>query len=108
MKEIRAFIQPHKLGAITMALMELPNFPGMTVIDCEGFGQEHTEHTQDYRPFLPKKRIEIFAPDNVVDSIFDMIMKVAHSGQHGDGKVYIVDVVKGGRVRTGEQDADLG
>ena len=108
MKEIRAFIQPHKLSQITMALMELPNFPGMTVIDCEGFGREHTEHTQDYRPFLPKKRIEIFAPDNVVDIIFDTIMKIEHSGQHGDGKVYVLDVIKGGRVRTAEQSSDLG
>ena len=108
MKEIRAFIQPHKISQITMALMELPNFTGMTVIDCEGFGREHTEHTQDYRPFLPKKRIEIFAPDNVVDIIFDTIMKIAHSGQHGDGKVYVLDVIKGGRVRTAEQSSDLG
>lgn len=108
MKEIRAFIQPHKLSAVTMALMELPNFPGMSVMDCDGFGQEHTEHTQDYRPFIAKKRLEIFAPDNLVDVIFETIMKMAYSGQHGDGKVYVMDVIKGGRVRTGEQSADLG
>lgn len=108
MKEIRAFIQPHKLSPVTIALMEIPNFPGMTVIDCEGFGREHTEHTQDYRPFLPKKRIEIFSPDSMVDIIFKVIMEKAHSGQHGDGKVYVMDVIKGGRVRTAEQDPDLG
>lgn len=108
MKEIRAFIQPHKLSPVTIALMEIPNFPGMTVIDCEGFGREHTEHTQDYRPFLPKKRIEIFSPDSMVDIIFEIIMEKAHSGQHGDGKVYVMDVIKGGRVRTAEQDPDLG
>ncbi len=108
MKEIRAYIQPHKLSHVTMALMEIPGFPGMTIIDCEGFGRERTEHIQDYKPFLPKKRLEIFAPDCLVDIIFETIMRTAHSGHHGDGKVYIVDTLEGGRISTGERDRDLG
>lgn len=108
MKEIRAFIQPHKLNHVTMALMEIPGFPGMTVIDCNGFGRERTEHIQDYKPFLPKKRLEIFAPDSLVEVIFETIMHAAHSGQHGDGKVYVLDVLEGGRISTGERYADLG
>jgi nitrogen regulatory protein P-II 1 len=108
MKEIRAFIQPHKLGRVTMALLEINGFPGMTVIDCGGFGRERTQHIQDYKPFLPKKRIEIFAPDNLVDIIFETIMLSAFSGQHGDGKVYIIDVLEGGRVSTRERGSDLG
>jgi nitrogen regulatory protein P-II 1 len=108
MKEIRAYIQPHKLNQVTIALMELPGFPGMTVMDCSGFGREHTEHVQDYRPYLPKKRLEIFAPDKLVDQIFETIMHIAHSGQHGDGKVYIVDALMGGRISNGERDVDLG
>ncbi len=108
MKEIRAFIQPHKLASVTMALSEIPGFPGMTIIDCEGFGRERTQHAQDYKPFLPKKRLEIFAPDNLVEIIFETIMKAAHSGQHGDGKVYIIDILEGGRISTGERDPDLG
>jgi nitrogen regulatory protein P-II 1 len=108
MKEIRAFIQPHKLSKVTTALMEIPGFPGMTVIDCSGFGRERTEHAQDYRPFLPKKRIEIFAPDSLVDIIFETIMRVACSGQHGDGKVYIMDVLEGGRISNGERGDNLG
>jgi nitrogen regulatory protein P-II 1 len=108
MKEIRAYIQPHKLNQVTMALMEIPGFPGMTVMDCSGFGRERTEHVQDYRPYLPKKRLEIFAPDPLVDLIFETIMQTAHSGQHGDGKVYIVNTLEGGRISSGERDADLG
>ncbi len=108
MKEIRAYIQPHKLNQVTMALMEIPGFPGMTIMDCSGFGRERTEHVQDYRPFLPKKRLEIFAPDTLVDLIFETIMRSAHSGQHGDGKVYIVDTLEGGRISSGERDVDLG
>ncbi len=108
MKEIRAFIQPHKLGHVTMALLEIPGFPGMTIIDCDGFGRERTQHIQDYKPFLPKKRIEIFAPDYLVNNIFDTIMQAAFSGQHGDGKVYIIDVLEGGRISTHERSNDLG
>jgi nitrogen regulatory protein P-II 1 len=108
MKEIRAFIQPHKLSNVTMALMEIPGFPGMTVIDCSGFWREHTEHAQDYKPFLLKKRLEIFAPDSLVEIIFATVMRVAHSGQHGDGKVYVIDVIEGGRISNGVRDIDLG
>ena len=108
MKEIRAFIQPHKLSSVTMALLEIQGFPGMTIIDCDGFGRERTQHIQDYKPFLPKKRIEIFAPDHLVDIIFETIMKAAFIGQHGDGKVYILNVVEGGRISTHERHYDLG
>jgi nitrogen regulatory protein P-II 1 len=108
MKEIRAFIQPHKLSYVTVALMEIPNFPGMSVIDCNGFGREHNDHTQDYKTFLPRKRLEIFAPDSLVEIIFQTIMRTAHSGRHGDGKVYIIDTLEGGRISTGERDHDLG
>lgn len=107
MKEIRAYIQPHKLSQVTLALMEIPGFPGMTVINCEGFGRERTEHVQAYKPFLVRKRLEIFAPDNLVDIIFETIMDVAHTGQHGDGKVYILDALEGARISSGERDADL-
>ncbi|MEI6543172.1 MAG: P-II family nitrogen regulator [Methylococcales bacterium] len=108
MKEIRAFIQPHKLSSVTMALLEIQGFPGMTIIDCDGFGRERTQHIQDYKPFLPKKRIEIFAPDHLADIIFDTIMQSAYSGQHGDGKVYIMNVIEGGRISSHERHYDLG
>ena len=108
MKEIRAFIQPHKLSHVTMALLQIPGFPGMSVIDCDGFGRERTQHIQDYKPFLAKKRLEIFAPDDLVEIIFETIMKAAHSGNHGDGKIYVIDMLEGARISTGERSADLG
>jgi len=108
MKEIRAYIQPYKLSQVTMALIKLPGFPGMTVSDCSGFGRERTEQSQDYKPFLSKTRIEIFAPDHLVDLIFETIMQAGHSGQHGDGKVYICEVIEGGRISSGERGVDLG
>jgi nitrogen regulatory protein PII len=108
MKEISAFIQPHKLSNVVVALMEIPGFPGMSVIDCNGFGREHNEHMQDYKTFLPRKRLEIFAPDSLVEIIFETIMLAAYSGRHGDGKVYVIDTLEGGRISTGERDPDLG
>lgn len=107
MKEIRAYIQPHKLSQLTMRLMEIPGFPGMTVMDCEGFGRECTQHSQEYKPFLPKKRLEIFVQDEMVEVVFDMLMTVAHSGKHGDGKVYVLPALEGGRISTGERGSEL-
>lgn len=108
MKEIRAYIQPHKLNLLTLALMEIPSFPGMSVSECVGFGRERTRHVQEYKPFLAKTRIEIFAPEQLVGIIYDTIMRVAHSGNHGDGKVYVIEVLEGGRISTGERHTDLG
>jgi nitrogen regulatory protein P-II 1 len=79
----------------------------MSVSECEGFGRKRTEHLQEYKPFLARTRLEIFAPDNLVELIFETIMRVAHSGNHGDGKVYVVDVLEGGRISTGERHSDL-
>lgn len=107
MKEIRAYIQPHKINQITMALLSLPGFPGMSVSDCDGFGRNRTDQSQDYQPFISKKRIEIFAPEDMVELIFQTIMKVAHSGHHGDGKVFIIDTLEGGRISSGERGPDI-
>jgi len=107
MKEIRAYIQPYMLNHVTHALMEIPDFPGMSVSDCQGFGRERAETGNEYHPFYGKKRIEIFAPDVMADLIFDTIMRTAHTGHHGDGKVYIVNALHGGRISTGEKGPEL-
>jgi len=103
MKEIRAYIQPFMLSKVTQALMEIPGFPGMSVSDCEGFGHEKVAARQNYTPFLAKKRIEIFTPDELVNVIFDTLMTVANTHQHGAGKVYVLEVLEGGRISTGER-----
>ena len=107
MKEIVAFIQPYLLSQVTLALTEIPDFPGMSVSDCEGFGREYAESGHEYRPFLPKKRIEIFTPDHLADRIFQVLMQAAHTGNPGDGKVYLIDTQSGGRIGTGETGEDL-
>ncbi|MCK9397088.1 MAG: P-II family nitrogen regulator [Methylobacter sp.] len=107
MKEIRAYIQPFMLSKLTQMLLEIPNFPGMSVSDCEGFGREKVIDQQNYTPFVEKKRIEIFASDEMVETIFDTIMTVANTHQHGAGKVYIIDVDEGGRICTSERGDNI-
>ena len=103
MKEIRAYIQPFMLPKLTQALLEIPNFPGMSVSDCEGFGRAHVAVSQNYNPFVAKKRIEIFTTDEMVELIFATVMQHANTHQHGAGKVYIIEVLEGGRITTGER-----
>ena len=100
MKEIRAYIEPFMLAKLTQALMEIPGFPGMSVSDCEGFGQEKIAHIQDFIPYMRKKRIEIFAPDKLVDVIFNTVMTVANTHQLGAGKVYVINVEKSGHISS--------
>jgi nitrogen regulatory protein PII len=107
MKEVRAYIQPFMLAKLTQTLLEIPNFPGMSVSDCEGFGRVKVIKGQDYMPFMGKKRIEIFADDEQAKFIFDTIMTIANTHQHGAGKVYIIDVDEGGIISTGERGKNL-
>jgi nitrogen regulatory protein P-II 1 len=104
MKEIRAYIQPFMLSKLTQTLLEIPHFPGMSVSDCEGFGRVKVVSGQEYMPFMHKKRIEIFAPDEQVEIIFNTIMTVANTHQHGAGKVYVIDVLESGIISTGERE----
>ncbi|MDW7665763.1 MAG: P-II family nitrogen regulator [Nitrosomonadaceae bacterium] len=103
MKEIRAYIQPFMLSKLTQALLEIPNFPGMSVSDCEGIGQEKVINKQDYHPYTLKKRIEIFTPDDLADSIFDVVMAVANTHQPGAGKIYMIDVIKSEYINSGKK-----
>jgi nitrogen regulatory protein P-II 1 len=107
MKEIRAYIQPYVLGRLVQVLAEIPEFPGLSVSDCEGFGRDRVEAGSGFTQFAAKKRLEIFAPEELVDSIVAAIMQHAHTGRPGDGKVYVVDVLEGGRIRTGERGGEV-
>ena len=107
MKEIRAYIQPFMLAKLTQTLLEIPNFPGMSVSDCQGFGHRRVIDEQNYSPFVAKKRIEIFATGEMVHLIFEAIMSVANTHQHGAGKVFILPVEESGRISSGERGSDV-
>jgi nitrogen regulatory protein P-II 1 len=99
MKEIKAVIRPNKLAALRDALVALPGFPGMTVTRVEGCSAP-TRHVarhnikDELTDYTAKVRIEIVAPDDVADAIFQRITEVAKTGHYGDGLVWITDLEK--------------
>ncbi len=96
MKEIKAIIRPNKLIALRDKLMLVEGFPGMNVTKVDGCSAP-TRHTpgnlkEELIDFAPKVRIEIVAPDEVVDSLVECITQVAQTGQIGDGLVWVTDI----------------
>ena len=106
MKKIEAVIKPFKLDEVREALSEM-GISGLTVTEVKGFGRQKG-HTELYRgaeyvvDFLPKVKIEIVIADDAVESAIDAIIKAAHTGKIGDGKVFVMPVDQVVRIRTGE------
>lgn len=99
MKEIKAIIRPNKLAGLRDALIALPGFPGMTVNKVEGCSapsRHVVRHNikDELTDYTPKVRIEIVAPDDVAEAVFQRITEVAQTGHFGDGLVWITDVEK--------------
>ncbi len=109
MKLIVAIIQPFKLEDVRDALMQV-GVTGMTVTEVKGCGHQKG-HTEIYRGaeyavnFLPKVKVEVAVPANLVDGVFDALAKTARTGHIGDGKIFVMDIVRTMRIRTGETDA---
>jgi nitrogen regulatory protein PII len=106
MKAILAYIQPFKLGRIIQELIEIPNFPGMSVFKCRGFGRD-VPLGLAYDVLKEQERIEIVAPDTMVESIVEVITREAHTGCPGDGAIFICAVNEAIRIRTGERTVEL-
>ena len=105
MKEVKAIIQLFKVSAVTRALQEIPGFPGMTVSDCRGFGKEKRKEgthrvIEDLIDYIPKVKIEIMLNDEMVDKVVETIAKVAHTGNPGDGKIFVYDIEKTVRIKN--------
>ena len=105
MKEVKTIIQPFKLSAVTRALQEIPDFPGMTVSGCRGFGKEKGKEgphrvVEDLIDYIPKVKIEIMIKDDLVDKVVETITRVAHTGNPGDGKIFVYDIEKAVRIKT--------
>ena len=110
MKLITAIVKPFKLDEVKEALKDA-GVQGMTVSEVQGFGRQRG-HTEVYRgaeytiDFVPKVRIEIVADDVDVDRILDAIVAAARTDKIGDGKVWVADVDRIVRIRTGEMGVD--
>lgn len=110
MKMITAIIKPFRLDEVREALSE-SGITGMTLTEVKGFGRQKG-HTELYRgaeytvDFLPKVKIEVAVSSETLDSILETIMQAAQTGKVGDGKIFVSDIEKTVRIRTGEVDND--
>jgi nitrogen regulatory protein P-II 2 len=109
MKRVIAIIQPFKLEEVEGAVRQV-GVSGINVTEVMGFGHQkgHTEiHSGIEYPvsFLPKVRVEVVVPADLVDKVIDAIMKSARTGQIGDGKIFVADIDHAMRIRTGETDS---
>jgi nitrogen regulatory protein P-II 1 len=110
MKKIEAIVKPFKLDEVREALSEI-GVTGLTVTEVKGFGRQKG-HTELYRgaeyvvDFLPKVKVEVVVGDGLVEKAVDAIVKAAHTGKIGDGKIFVVDVSQVIRIRTGETGED--
>jgi nitrogen regulatory protein P-II 2 len=110
MKLITAIIKPFKLEEVRDALNRI-GVHGMTVTEVKGYGRQKG-HTEIYRGaeyvvnFLPKTKIEVAVADNLVDQAVQAIIGAAKTGQIGDGKIFVYDLGRAVRIRTGETDND--
>jgi nitrogen regulatory protein P-II 2 len=110
MKLVTAIIKPFKLDDVREALAEI-GVQGITVTEVKGFGRQKG-HTELYRgaeyviDFLPKIKLEIALPDDLLERALEAIQQSARTGKIGDGKVFISELEQVIRIRTGELDVD--
>ena len=108
MKLVMAFIKPFKLDEVREALTPL-GVQGLTVTEVKGFGRQKGQ-TEIYRgaeyqvSFLPKIKIEVVVADELVDAVMEAVAKAARTDKIGDGKIFVLDVERAMRIRTGETD----
>jgi len=110
MKKIEAIIKPFKLEDVKEALTEL-ELTGMTVSEVKGYGRQQG-HSELYRgaeyvvDFLPKVKVELVVKDDMCDKVLEAITSTAKTGKIGDGKIFVSNIEKIVRIRTGETDED--
>lgn len=110
MKFITAILRPHQLDDVREALSET-GISGITVTEVKGFGRQKG-HTEMYRgaeykvDFLPKIKLEIAISAEKLDAVLDTIIRIANSGKVGDGKIFVTNLEKVVRIRTGETNQD--
>ena len=110
MKKIEAMIKPFKLDDVRESLSDI-GISGMTITEVRGFGRQKG-HTELYRgaeymvDFLPKVKLEEVVPDELVDQCIEAIIETAQTGKIGDGKIFVYNVERAIRIRTGEENED--
>ncbi len=106
MKEIKAVIQPGRLARVREAVRRIPDFPGMTVTRAEGSGYHPDKPLpagikSELADYSQKVRIEIVAPDDKVSQLVALIREACHTGQPGDGVLWVTPIEHFERIREG-------
>jgi len=107
MKRVQAYIQPHKLDALNLALHKLPGLSGISISEVQGWGRggSHKDAVSHEEPSELKRhaKVDIFCLDRILDDVIATIEKAAHTGLRGDGKIYVIPVEEAVRISTGER-----
>ncbi|MBT0663090.1 P-II family nitrogen regulator [Geobacter pelophilus] len=111
MKEIKAIIRPAKLRDIAEELHAIDGMPGVTVSEIKGFGKGKAKNAKDkilYEmvDFIPRVKLEVVVDDEMVDEVVNVIQKYAHTGNTGDGKIFISTIDDVVKIRTNERGKD--
>ncbi|MEX2204772.1 MAG: P-II family nitrogen regulator [Myxococcota bacterium] len=110
MQKVEAIIKPFKLDEVKEALNAI-GVQGITVSEVKGFGRQKG-HTELYRgaeyvvDFLPKIKLEIVVPDDLVPKVVEAVQSAANTGRIGDGKIFVLPVIEAVRIRTGDRGED--
>lgn len=110
MKLVSAIIKPFKLDDVRESLSDV-GVQGITVTEVKGFGRQKG-HTELYRgaeyvvDFLPKVKLEVAVPDELLEQVIEQISLAANTGKIGDGKIFVTNLEQVIRIRTGETDGD--
>jgi len=108
MKEIKAIIRPFKLLEVTEALLKIEGLPGVTVSEIKGFGKGRAKNAQEKTVYemvelVPRVKLEVVVTDEMVNEVINVIQKYSHTGNTGDGKIFVTDVANVVKIRTNEQ-----
>ena len=108
---ILAFIPPHRLDRVTRALEHVEGFPGMSVSEARGFGHEKLSSSRDVRDqlkdFTDAARVECVVPDSMAQEVIEAVRSATHTGARGDGKLFVLPVLEGLRIKTGQRGPDV-
>lgn len=108
MLELKAIIQPFQLNDVIEELQSIEGLPGVTVSEVRGFGRARAANAQDKIidgsiVYARKAKVEIVIPEHLLDRVLQVILEKAHTGNPGDGKVFVSKVIDVIKIRTGER-----
>ncbi|MBU1100561.1 MAG: P-II family nitrogen regulator [Bacteroidetes bacterium] len=111
MKEIKAIVRPFKVDDIITALHKIEGLPGLTISEIKGFGKSKAKNSEDsiregLHDFVEKAKLELVVNDELAEEVVNTIQKIAHTGNPGDGKIFVIEINDVVKIRTNERGTD--